>query len=114
MRDNENITEPFEMITSGSTSSNSLNQTIIATNQENVLCSKQEMLDGFQPCNHEEADYRLLLRVYDASPKRFRKLSIITVDTEVVLIALYQFFSRHFNELLVEFGTGQHRKLFTL
>ena len=60
------------MITSGSISSNSLNQTIIATNQENVLCSKQEVLDGFQPCNHGEADYRLLLHVYDASRKRFR------------------------------------------
>ena len=33
MRDNENKTEPFEMIASGSTSFNSLNYTIIATNQ---------------------------------------------------------------------------------
>ena len=37
------------MITSGSILSDSLNQTIIATIQENVLCSKQEVLDGCQP-----------------------------------------------------------------
>ena len=52
MRDNENKMEPFEMITGGSTGG-SLNQTIIAKNQENVLCNKQEMLDELQPCNHE-------------------------------------------------------------
>ena len=63
------------------------------------------MLDEIQPCNHEETDYRLLL----ALRKRFRQLSIITVDMEVVETALY-FFSLYFNELQVEFGVGQHRK----
>ena len=66
MRDNENKTELFKMIVSSSTSSNSSNQTIIETNPENVLCNKQEMLDELQPCNQEEADYRLLLHSYDA------------------------------------------------
>ena len=67
----------------------------------------QKMQDELQPCNYEEANYRLLLHKY-VSQKRFRKLSIITIDTEVVVIKLYHFFfSLHFNELLVEFG-GQH------
>ena len=96
MRDNENKTERFEMIDSGSTSSNSLNQTIIATNEENVLCNKQEMLDELKPCNHEKIDYRLLLHAYDASQKRFRKLSIITVDPEAVAIAFYHYFFTSF------------------
>ena len=65
------------MIASRSTSSNSLNQTTIATSQENISCNKQEMLDELQPCNHEEADSRLLLHTYDVSRKRFRKLSIL-------------------------------------
>ena len=77
IKGNENKTEPFEMIASVSTSSNSLNQTIIATNQENILCNKQEMLDELQPCNHEEAGSRLLLHVYNVSRKRFKKLSIL-------------------------------------
>ena len=121
MRDNKNKTEPFETIGSGSTSSNSLNQTIVATKQENVLSNKQEMLDELQPCNHEEAEYRLLLHAYDALRKRFRKQSIITIDTEVVVIALYLvfflfsvFFSFHFNEVWVEFGTGQHQKCISI
>ena len=65
------------MIASRSTSSNSLNQTTIATSQENISSNKQEMLDELQPCNHEEADSRLLLHAYDVSRKRFRKLSIL-------------------------------------
>ena len=81
------------MIARGSTSSNFLNQRIGETNQENVLCCrKQEMPDELQLCKHEEADYRLLLHAYDTSRKRFRKLSIITVNTEAVAIALYHFF----------------------
>ena len=69
------------------------------------------MLDELQLCNHEEADYRLLLHACDASRKKFRKLSIITVDTGIVVIDLYHFiFSLHFNERWVEFGTGQHQK----
>ena len=50
------------------------------------------MIDELQPYSHEEAGCRLLLHAYDASRKRFRKLSIITVDTEVVVIAWYHFF----------------------
>ena len=105
MRDNENKTDPFEMIASSFTLSSSLNQTNIAANQGNALRNEQELLDEIQPSNHEEADYRLLL----ALRKRFRQLSIITVDMEVVETALY-FFSLYFNELQVEFGAGQHRK----
>ena len=57
---NENKTVLFQMMASGSTSSNSLNQTIIAVNQQNVLCNKQEILDELQSCNHKKADSRLL------------------------------------------------------
>ena len=72
---------------------NSLNQSIIAINQQNVLCNKQEMLDELQSCNHKKADSKLLFHVYHPSQKRFRKLSIITVDTDVIGIGLYHFFT---------------------
>ena len=94
MRDNESETETFEVTASGSTWSNSLNQTITTNNQETVLCNKQKMLDEHQSCNHEEPDYRLLLHACDAAfQKAFRKLSITTVHTEVVVFALYHFFT---------------------
>ena len=76
------------MITSTSTSSNSLNQIIIETNQQNLLCNKHEILDERQPCNYEEADYRSLLHAYayNASRKGFKKSSITMVATDVVVI----------------------------
>ena len=43
------------------------------------------MLEELQSCNHEEADYD----AYDAFQNGFR---IITVDTDVVAIALYHIF----------------------
>ena len=67
-----------------------------ATNQPNVLYDEQEMLDERQSCNQEEVNYTLPLQTYayDASQKGFRKLSIITVGSDVVVIALrYLFFT---------------------
>ena len=97
MRDNENKAEIFQMIASTSKLSNSLSRAIIATIQHSVLYNKQEMLDELQPCNHEEAHYRLLLHVYDVFQKGFRKWSIITVDMDVVVVALYHFL--HFSSM---------------
>ena len=54
------------------------------------------MLDERQSCNQEEVNYTLSLQTYayDASQKGFRKLSIITVGSDVVVIALrYLFFT---------------------
>ena len=79
LRNNESKTEPFEMITNG---------------------NKQELLEELQPCNYGEADYWLLPHVYDTFQKRFRKLSIITVDTEINRTV--PFFSLHVNELWVD------------
>lgn len=63
-----------------------------------------------EPCNHEEADTRLLLHVLDASLKGFNKISIVTVDTDVVVIALFHFFDMNIAELWIEIGVGQYRR----
>ena len=62
MRDNENKTDPFEMIASSFTLSSSLNQTNIAANQGNALRNEQELLDEIQPSNHEEADHEVTIQ----------------------------------------------------
>lgn len=51
------------------------------------------MLDESKTCNYKEFEYRLLLYAYDASRNGFKELSIITVVTDVVVIALYHFFT---------------------
>ena len=49
-------------------------------------------LDELFLCNHEEADTCIFLHAKNASDNGIRKLSIVTVDTDVVIVALYHFF----------------------
>ena len=39
-----------------------------------------------------------------------KRITIITVDTDVVVIALYIFFSLDTDELWIEFGVGANKK----
>ena len=63
-----------------------------------------------QQCSHEEADSSFLSPVLDVSSNEFRKVSIVTVDTDVVIIALYRFFSLQPEELSVEIYAALHRR----
>ena len=50
------------------------------------------------------------MHVLVASKKGFRKVSIFTVDTDVVVTALYHSISLKLVELYVKIGVGQHRR----
>ena len=58
-----------------------------------------------------EANTRIFLHAKKASYNGIRKLSIVTVDTDVVVVALYHFFfSLNLDELWIEIGVGQNRR----
>ena len=84
---------------------------IMATHLEDVLSNN---LDGdlftLQPCNHKEADTRLLLHALDTSKSGFKRFLIVTVDTDVVVLALCHFFNLDLQELLIEIGIGKNRR----
>ena len=61
-------------------------------------------------CNHEEADTRLFLHAKDASNKGIKKVTIVTVDTDVVIIALYHYFDINLEELWIEIGVGKNKR----
>ena len=63
-------------------------------------------IDRFSLCNHEEADTRIFLHLKDFSATGRQKLSLKTVDTYVVVIAISVFHKLDLEELWVEFGTG--------
>ena len=85
--------------------------TIIAIELENAVSNSfQADLCNIQTCNHEEADTRLFLHVIDASNRGCKKITIITVDTDVLVIALHHFFTLWLDKLWVEIGVGQHRR----
>lgn len=67
-------------------------------------------LSNLKPSSQEEADTRLFLQVYDMRQQGYDKICICTVDTDVVVIALYAFHSLNNAEVWVEFSTGVQKK----
>ena len=65
-------------------------KTLISTIHDGVVSNRfNPEMNHLQPCNKEEADDRMFLHVQNASVSGHRKISIITVDTDVVVIACY-------------------------
>ena len=111
LRNNDNKTELFKLlaVNIAEIPSNSVN--ILATHLEEVLSNNPDVdVSAIQPCNHEEADTRLLLHALHASNDGFSKLLIVTVDTDVVVLAIHHFWSLGLDELWVEIGVGKNRR----
>ncbi|KAG7156429.1 hypothetical protein Hamer_G006188, partial [Homarus americanus] len=63
------------------------------------------------PCNHEEADTRMMVHAADALECGHRRILIRTVDTDIVIlaVALENERSEVLDELWLTFGTGKNR-----
>ena len=83
---------------------------IISTKDETIVSTQNDMSDVeyLQPCSHEEADSRILLHVAHCARQGLRKLVIRTVDTDVVVLAIWYFPALRLDELWVRFGVGTH------
>ena len=85
-------------------------KTIVATLSENVIFNGSIDEESLMPCNHEEADTRMFVHVKSAAAANHRKISIRTVDTDVVVIAIALFNSLTLEELWVEFGVAKNKR----
>ena len=65
---------------------------VLATQGENMIFSSTIDIDHFSPCNHVEAETRMFLHLKDFSATGHCKVSLKTVDTDVV-IAISLFYS---------------------
>ena len=83
---------------------------IISTKSEGAVNNKNLPLNAIQPCTQEEADTRIFLHVNDIANLGHRRITIITVDTDVGVIALYIFFAIDVDELWIEFCTGKNKR----
>ena len=72
-----------------------------------MVCTHARDTADLAPCTHEEADTRLLLHVKDAVNQGFTKVSIRTVDTDVVVLAVTAAEQLNMDELWVAFGSGK-------
>ena len=105
MRVGDNKKELFNMIadTIPSIQSNTL---LIATKNEHVVSNRDVNSSRLEMCNHKEADSRMFVHVYDASFNGYEKFKVVTVDTDVIMIAIGVDHLLSASELSVEFGTG--------
>ena len=111
MRNSDNKTELFLMIANAISKIENVSTSIIATAGDKVISNGFDVdFSNIMPCNHEEADTRLILHVFDWIKKGYKKITIVTVDTDVVVIALYHFYDLNIEELWIEYGTGQHKR----
>ena len=78
---------------------------LYASDGSAVLCSPPESyLACLTPCSQEEADTRLFLHAADAVQKGRKKVTIRTVDTDVVVLAVASFSKIGPDELWIAFG----------
>jgi len=106
LRIDENKTELFSFLASNVAEIDT-NKHLITTQGTGVLCSSRQDVSALAPCTHEEADTRMLLHLKDAVQNGYSKVSIRTVDTDVVVLAITSANRLNISELWVAFGAGK-------
>ena len=82
---------------------------LYATSAQDVLSSTcQAELSNLTPCSQEEADTRLILHAADAVVQGKRRVSVCTVDTDVVVLAATFFSQAKPDEMWIAFSTGKN------
>ena len=82
---------------------------IITTSGTDVLSSSELQESQYiMPCDHEEADSRLLLHAFHCSKTGSKTVLIRTVDTDVVALAVAAFQELNLDHIWIAFGTGRH------
>lgn len=110
LRVNENKDELFHLLASDLEKFRDTENLIIATTNDDVICNRQFNTENLAPSNHEEADTRIFLHVKNAAETNHQEISIRTVDTDVVVIAVSMFRELNIEKLWIEFGTGRKKR----
>ncbi len=80
---------------------------IPSTHHAEVICSQSREVSGLAPYTHEEADTCILLHVQDPVKEGYKKVSVCTVDMDVLVVAVTAAQRLNINELWVVFGVGK-------
>ena len=104
---NDNKIELFSFLAT-SAATIATDKQVISTCHTGVPCTQSRDMSGLAPCIHEEADTRILLHLEDAVKQGYNKVSIRTVDTDVVVLAVASAQRLNITELLIAFGPGKN------
>ena len=103
LRIDDNKTELFSFLASNVADIDT-NKHLNTTQGTGVLCSNRQDVSAIASCTYEEADTRILLHLHDAVQQGFSKVSICTVDTDVVVLAIASANCLNISELWIAFG----------
>uniref|UniRef100_A0A7M5X4A4 Uncharacterized protein n=1 Tax=Clytia hemisphaerica TaxID=252671 RepID=A0A7M5X4A4_9CNID len=112
MRDGKNKTELFELLADNFPTIK--HPIIVSTKGNGVTSNLLQTVDRISPSNHEEADTHIFKHIFDGRQHGYKNFLIVTVDTDVIVIALYHFFSIGAEGLWVEFGVGINKRYLIL
>ena len=111
LRIDANKDELFHFLSESMETYNTGGKVLISTYDEKVMTTVQDTImdiDSLQPCSHEEADTRIFLHVKHCAQQGHKRISIQTVDTDVVVLAIGHFQSLNIEELWIDFGVLNH------
>ena len=110
LRVDDNMTELFSFLSGALHDSFQLAEKQLVITDGDTVLSKPPLPDvaGLAPCNHEEADTRMMLHAAHAAHAGHSKIIIRTVDTDVVVlaVALTRTLAKD-DEVWVSFGMGK-------
>ena len=72
---------------------------LLITRQQTVLSNGAVNLEGLQPCYKEEKDNRIFLHPMEQSRLGFKRLMVVKVDTDVMVISMHGYWSLNVTEL---------------
>ena len=112
LRNDENKAELFSYLAEQSVAVECLpHQQVLSTKGQTVISSTpRQDLTNLAPCNHEEADTRLLLHAKDAAQQGINRIMIRTVDTDVVILAIALYDYIEAEEIWISFGTSRNHR----
>lgn len=80
---------------------------LFTTKDNQVLSNRTSDISTMSPSQQEEADTRMMLHLQHAAEQGHAKAYLITVDTDVVVLAIYHFKRLNMSELWIGFGSGK-------
>ena len=82
------------------------NETVL-TNGPGAICIPTRDTTSIAPCDHEEADTRIMLLIADAVGRGYSKILVCIVETGVVVLAVATVKKLCVSEVWLAFGTGR-------
>ena len=84
------------------------NTQIKVTKGDDIVCNLEITKDLLAPCNHEEADTHMFVHAKHASLTGCKTITIVSSDTDVVVLAIAVYPDLNIDALSLAFGKGNN------